>query len=336
MAQGGEVGQGRLRAGQQDEVCRDRERAAGRHDLDRDVGLGAERVEIVEIGDARQAWHGDQHALAGAPGRLHRVEGDGILGRQRARGREPRHDAEGGPARPLLYHLGSAGEEAGIAAELVDDEALDADLLGARQQCMRADDGGEDAAAVDVADEDDRHVRRLGKAHIGDVALAQIGLGGAAGALDEDEVGFGAEPGEALEHARQEARLQRLVLARRRVAGDAALHDDLRAGLGLGLEENRVHVGGRRDEAGPRLERLRAADLAAIPGDGGVVRHVLRLEGAHREPAPRESAAEPGDKQRLADIRARALQHQRRDAMAVIARQARSATRRPPGLSPRA
>ena len=33
------------------------------------------------------------------------------------------------------------------------------------------------------------HVRRLGKAHIGDVAGAQIDLGRAAGALDEDEIG---------------------------------------------------------------------------------------------------------------------------------------------------
>jgi hypothetical protein len=35
---------------------------------------------------------------------------------------------------------------------------------------MSPDQRGDDAAAVDVADQDHRHVRRLGEAHIGDVA----------------------------------------------------------------------------------------------------------------------------------------------------------------------
>ena len=58
-------------------------------------------------------------------------------------------------------------------------------------------------------------------------------------------------------------------------------------------------------------KRLGAADLAAIGGDRGVVRHVLRLERADAQAAPGEGARQPGDEQRLADIRAGALQHQR-------------------------
>ena len=38
---------------------------------------------------------------------------------------------------------------------------------------------------------------------------------------------------------------------------------------------------------------LRPADLAAVCGHGGVVRHVLRLERPHPEAAPREGAAKP-------------------------------------------
>jgi hypothetical protein len=57
-AQRGEVGERRLRAGQQHEIG-ERQRAARRHQLERDAGLGAQRIEIVEIGDARQARHGD-------------------------------------------------------------------------------------------------------------------------------------------------------------------------------------------------------------------------------------------------------------------------------------
>ena len=52
------------------------------------------------------------------------------------------------------------------------------------------------------------------------------------------------------------------------------------------------------------------ADLAARGGDSGIVRHILRLEGADAKPAIGEDAAQPRDQHRLADIRAGALQHQ--------------------------
>ena len=64
-------------------------------------------------------------------------------------------------------------------------------------------------------------------------------------------------------------------------------------------------------KTGARLQRLGAADLAAVRGHGGVVRHVLRLERQHAQAAPGEGAAKPGDQQGLADVRARALKHQR-------------------------
>ena len=65
------------------------------------------------------------------------------------------------------------------------------------------------------------------------------------------------------------------------------------------------------DPAGPRLQRLRPADLAAVGGDGRVVAHVLRLERPHPQPAPREGAAQARHQQRLAGVRAGALDHQR-------------------------
>ena len=64
---------------------------------------------------------------------------------------------------------------------------------------------------------------------------------------------------------------------------------------------------------GPRLQRLRAADLAAFDG-GRVVRHVLRLERPHRAGRAGEEPAQAGDEQRLADIRAGALDHDGRAA----------------------
>ena len=62
-------------------------------------------------------------------------------------------------------------------------------------------------------------------------------------------------------------------------------HDDLRADIALGLQQHRIHVPAGRDTAGPRLQRLRPADLAAIRGDRRIVRHVLRLERQHFDAA---------------------------------------------------
>ncbi len=108
-----------------------------------------------------------------------------------------------------------------------------------------------------------------------------------------------------------ELRLQVLELARLGGAHDAALHHDLRADVALRLQQHRVHVHGRRHAGGAGLQRLGAADLAAVGGHGGIVRHVLRLERAHAEAAALEDAQQAGDEQRLADVGARAGQHER-------------------------
>ncbi|MEY9693184.1 hypothetical protein ABH976_004330 [Bradyrhizobium ottawaense] len=50
---------------------------------------------------------------------------------------------------------------------------------------LDADELGDDAAAVDVADQHDRHVGLARKTHIGDVGLTQIHLGRTAGAFHQ-------------------------------------------------------------------------------------------------------------------------------------------------------
>ena len=90
-----------------------------------------------------------------------------------------------------------------------------------------------------------------------------------------------------------------------------ALHDDLRAGVGLRLQQHRVHVHAGRHPRRPRLHGLGAADLAAVDRDGGIVRHVLRLERRNLQAAPHQRAREPRDDRRLAGIGAGGLDHQR-------------------------
>jgi hypothetical protein len=133
-------------------------------------------------------------------------------------------------------------------------------------------------APVDVADQHHRRVGGPGEAHIGDVARAQVDLGGGARALDEDEVGVFREAREAVQDGGQEPGFPGLVVARLHGGDHPALHHHLGADLALRLQQDRVHVHGGRHPGGAGLERLRPADLAAVGGDGGVVRHVLRLE----------------------------------------------------------
>ncbi len=85
FAQGGEIGAGRLGAGDEDEIGIARQGLAGLNQGHGDAGLGAEGIEVVEIGDARQARHGDVEA-APLP-RAHVIEGEGVLGRQAGRRR---------------------------------------------------------------------------------------------------------------------------------------------------------------------------------------------------------------------------------------------------------
>ena len=119
------------------------------------------------------------------------------------------------------------------------------------------------------------------------------------------------KPPIAVEHERHQVRLQALISRRLGGPVNAPLHHDLGADFALRLEQHRIHVNAGRDAGRARLQCLRTSDLAAVRGHGGVVRHVLGLERPHLEAAVRQSPGEAGDHQRLADVRARALKHER-------------------------
>ena len=230
-------------------------------------------------------------------------------GRREAAGK--RREAEGAPAGALGDGPHAALEQARVAAELVDDEACDRRGVLRLERRLRPENLREDAAAVDVGDKHDRTAGGASEAHVSDVALAQIDLGRAARAFDEHEIGLALEVRKTVEHRAHQLRLERLIFSRASGADDAALDHDLRADLALRLQEHGIHMDARRNPAGQRLQGLRPPDLAAVVGDRGVVRHVLRLERPHGKSPPRIGAAETGDDQRLADVRARALEHQR-------------------------
>ena len=179
----------------------------------------------------------------------------------------------------LLDELESRREDGGIAAELVDDDAFDIGPLLRFQQFYRADDLGEYTAPVDVGHQDHRTAGHLGNLQVGDVGMPQVDLGDAPGPLDDDEFVGLPQPLKTLPHRFQQAWLIGVILLHLHVAHRSPLDDHLAAGIGVGLEQDRVHVGMRADAAGLRLHGLGPADFAPLGGDAGVERHVLGFEG---------------------------------------------------------
>ena len=307
--EGVETGDGGFGTGQDDEVG---ERQRGRRVNGDEIHLRLERqgVQVVEITDAGQHRHNNGDPRTGsAPrglGERHR-----ILGRQLGGVGEMRHEPEHGPPGALRHESHAVREQARIAAEPVDQDACDERRIGRIDDRLGADDLGDDAAPVDVTEQHHRDVRGPCEAHIGDIVAAKVHLGGAARPLDQDQVGLVAQVRKAVHDGAHQARLPILVLAGLRVAEHAALHHYLGAHLALRLQQHGVHVHARRHAGGARLERLRAADLATVPRDGRIVGHVLRLERTHGQAAISEGPRKAGDDQALADIRPRALDHQR-------------------------
>ena len=232
-----------------------------------------------------------------------------LLG-QVAGGVAPGDRAQRGQAGPGVDDRVGAVEEAGIAAELVHDVAGEPGPLLGLEQAHRAHELGDHAAALDVADQSHGRPGPAGEAHVGDVALAQVHLGRAASTLDQDEVGAGGEPGEALQHARHELRLEAVIVTSTAAGASTLPCTTTCAPVSLsGFSRTGFMSHQRRRAAGPRLERLRPTDLAAVGGDGGVVAHVLRLERQDAQAAAGEGTAQPGREQGLAGVGAGALQH---------------------------
>jgi|GEM_PF-4728302 len=221
-------------------------------------------------------------------------------------GQDPQHRHAGFLCEPLEARL----EQRNIAAEAVDDEALYARLLARLEHCECAVEVREHAALVDVGDDDDIGVGSLGESHVGEVVLAQVDLGRAARAFDQDAVVPGLQSVEGGEDGRHQFWLVRVVGAGVERAGGAAVDDHLGPGVGLGLEQHRVHVGVGVETAGLGLHRLRATDLTAVGGDGAVECHVLRFERRDADAAAVQRARDTGDHGALARVRGGALDHE--------------------------
>ena len=127
------------------------------------LGIGREEAEIGEVRDVRQADDGDTKIVA--CGGLGVLDADAVLGIELDLGSH-RKDAEAGAAGAFLEDADAGSEEAGVAAEAVHGEGAEEGALGVVEQVVGADDGGEDAAAVDVGDKESGGVEAAGEAEV--------------------------------------------------------------------------------------------------------------------------------------------------------------------------
>ena len=309
-AQRRKVCNGRFRARQNNERGIPGQRRRGPHPHQLDRRLGIERVEVIEIGNVRQDRNGNPHARLRFFGRGS-IERERIFGGKHSCVSEEGNEAERFPACCLRDLCHAVCKQRRIAAKLVDQEAANERGVLLRDHDLCADKARNHAAPVDIADQHDRHIRGTREPHIGDVVSSQVDFRRAACAFNEHDVGFAAQMRETLQDERQQSGLHRLVGGSLGAAMNATPHHDLRARLALRLQQHRVHVHCRGGARGTRLQRLGAADLPAVGGDGSIVGHVLRLERTHLQAAIRECTGDAGNDQRFADVRCRALKHQR-------------------------
>ena len=149
----GEIGDGGLRAGQDDESRVARQRPSpGRRKTRSTPGSSRSGSKSSKLAILRQDRHGDHDLRAGLPPSLVR-QAERVLGRQPMRVRRrtaPGRAPASRCARAIVRH--AVGEQRRIAAEAVDDEAHDHRRIGRIDHRLRADEARDHAAAVDVAD----------------------------------------------------------------------------------------------------------------------------------------------------------------------------------------
>ena len=155
-----------------------------RHARPTDVGDLLEPNELVQVGGVRPAE--DAHPPAPT---ARRAECRALLVGQRVL--DPGDEADGRHPRGPLQLRRRRGQQAGIAAELVEQEPADVRPPGWWQQRPGAVEVGEGAAPVDISDQQHGRIGQLGHAHVDDVVGPQVQLCRAARALDHDNVVLG-------------------------------------------------------------------------------------------------------------------------------------------------
>ena len=279
-----------------------------RHVAQIDLQDSGKNIEIREVGQVRNPNNSDLHGFPRRrPVGLRQLRRQGILvvDVQLHVG----HHADDRDPAPLLQHGDPRIQDGLVAPEFVDDKTLEQGLLVRIQQHLRAQKLGKDPAAVNVAGQQDRCADGFCQAHVDDVILFQIDLGGAPGALNDNDIILRSQRPIGLQDHGHEAPLVGEILPGVHVAQDLAPHNDLGSGICGGLEQDRVHPDIRLDPGGFRLHDLGPPHLQPIGCDVGVEGHILGFERGDPVAVLPEDPAQTGRQQALARIGHGPLDH---------------------------
>ncbi len=199
----GQVVDGGFAARQDHQRCVAGQGAALFDDVYRNAGFGHQWVQIVEVGNAAQARHGDFHIAPGSGGNV-----QDIFRRQPPGIGEPGQDARVKPPRLVHNFQCAIGKQRGITAKLVDGKPFDAGAIIWGQDHMGAHHLGNDTAPVNVAHQNHGHPCGFGKAHVGNVTGAQVHLGRAAGPFHQHQVHATGQAVKTFQHARHQSGFQ--------------------------------------------------------------------------------------------------------------------------------
>ena len=203
----------------------------------------------------------------------------------------------------------SRAQDGNVPAEFIDDKTLDHLPLLRLQQHQGACQAGKNAAAVDVADQQNGCIHQLRQTHIYNIILLEIDFRRTACTLQHDDVVLLIQLAVCLHDVGDHLFFAFIIFARRQVAQHLAVDDDLRAGVVGGFEQDGVHQNRRFDTGCLRLHHLCASHFQPFLGDEGVERHILRFKRSDPIAVLMKDAAEGSCQIAFSGIGHRPLHH---------------------------
>ena len=273
-----QVSQGVFRTGQQDDVS-----PFHLADVVGIVSIEArihrQHVEIGKVGHVLQENDGHIDLAGTIPVAFH-VEDDRILLFDLDVPEIGNH-TDYGQSGQLFQQLASLGKQGDVAPELVDDDPLHLLTLFRCEEGDRAIHRTEHATPVDVGHQVGSCIHGHSHAHVGDVAVAQVEFGDAAGPFEHNRTVTRLQPVEGclcLDEQFLFLQLLPEVVLCGQIAYGLSVEHDLRVFVASRFQEHGVHVGMRRNTASLGLYHLCPSHLASIGRGEGIERHVLGLK----------------------------------------------------------
>src|SRR5574341_548848 len=222
---------------------------------ERDTGLPSQEIEVGVVREMRKRHDADPKLRVA--GTLYGPTNSrkAVL-RREWQVIEVRDDPEDRMTGLGLDKAQSRSKQLEVAAESVDDETFHQSTFLVVEQRHRPDDGGKEPATVDVAHQEHGRIRHRRHTHVGEIPVLQVHFNRAASPLDDYKVVRSGKATECLFNDTEGAVLERLVPLGRHQAQWPPHDNDLAAGPGVRLQENRVHLHPRPDARSFGLHRL--------------------------------------------------------------------------------